>query len=143
MTSGATAGAPGLRAEVSAPDRLDRALVAVHGLSKFYPGVSRVGRSSDTIHAVDQVSFAIGRGETLALVGESGCGKTTIGRAVLRLIEPTAGSIMFDGIDLLSLRPTPLRRLRRRMQPVFQDAYASLNPRLTVGAIIREGLRIH
>jgi oligopeptide/dipeptide ABC transporter ATP-binding protein len=143
VTSAATVGVPGLGTEVSASDRLDQALVAVHGLSKIYPVASRVGRSSDTIRAVDQVSFAIGRGETLALVGESGCGKTTIGRAVLRLVEPTAGSIMFDGIDLLSLRPTPLRRLRRRMQPVFQDAYASLNPRLTVGAIIREGLRIH
>jgi oligopeptide/dipeptide ABC transporter ATP-binding protein len=92
---------------------------------------------------VEHVSFEIDCGETLALVGESGSGKTTTGRAMLRLIEPTSGAVEFDGIDVLRLGTTPLRRLRRRMQLVFQDPYASLNPRLTVGAIVREGLTIH
>ncbi len=108
-------------------------LVRVRDLVKHY-GATR---------AVDGVSFEIARGETLALVGESGSGKTTTGRATLRLLEPTAGRITFDGIDLGGLRPGELRRLRRRMQLVFQDPYASLNPRMTVGAIIREGLVIH
>ena len=83
------------------------------------------------------------RGETLALVGESGCGKTTTGWCILRLTEPTSGRVEFDGVDVLSLGPEPLRRLRRRMQLVFQDPYSSLNPRLSIGAIVREGLLVH
>jgi oligopeptide/dipeptide ABC transporter ATP-binding protein len=89
------------------------------------------------------VSFTLERGETLALVGESGCGKTTTGWCVLRLIEPTSGEVHFDGVDVRALGPVELRRLRRRMQLVFQDPYSSLNPRLSVGATVGEGLKIH
>jgi oligopeptide/dipeptide ABC transporter ATP-binding protein len=108
-------------------------LVAVHDLVKRYGAV----------RAVEGVSFDIDRGETLALVGESGCGKTTTGRTTLRLIEPTSGAITFDGVDVLGLGRAELRRMRRRAQIIFQDPYASLNPRMTVGAIVREGLTIH
>jgi oligopeptide/dipeptide ABC transporter ATP-binding protein len=95
------------------------------------------------VRAVDEVSFRIGRGETLGLVGESGCGKTTTGRAILRLVEPTGGRVRLDGTDLTHLPGRALRGLRRRMQIVFQDPYGSLNPRLTVRAILEEGLVIH
>ncbi|HEX8726287.1 MAG TPA: oligopeptide/dipeptide ABC transporter ATP-binding protein [Gemmatimonadaceae bacterium] len=95
------------------------------------------------VRAVDGVSFTIAAGETLGLVGESGCGKTTTGRAVLRLIEPTSGGVRFDGADVLTMGAAELRRLRRRMQIVFQDPFSSLNPRMTVGAIVREGLTVH
>ena len=108
-------------------------LVAVRDLVKRYGAV----------RAVEGVSFDIERGETLGLVGESGCGKTTTGRATLRLVEPTSGSISFDGTDVLGLRRADLRRMRRRAQIIFQDPYSSLNPRMTVGAIVREGLTIH
>jgi oligopeptide/dipeptide ABC transporter ATP-binding protein len=108
-------------------------LVAVRDLVKRYGAV----------RAVEGVSFDIERGETLALVGESGCGKTTTGRATLRLVEPTSGAITFDGTDVLGLGRADLRRMRRRAQIIFQDPYASLNPRMTVGAIVREGLTIH
>jgi oligopeptide/dipeptide ABC transporter ATP-binding protein len=108
-------------------------LLAVRDLVKHYGAV----------RAVEGVSFDIDRGETLALVGESGCGKTTTGRTTLRLIEPTSGTITFDGTDVCRLGRADLRRMRRRAQIIFQDPYASLNPRLTVGAIVREGLTIH
>jgi oligopeptide/dipeptide ABC transporter ATP-binding protein len=118
-------------------------LLSVRNLSKHYPGAPRFFGKSDEVRAVDGVSFDVFPGETLGLVGESGCGKTTTGRAVLRLVEPTSGEITFDGHNVLKLDASALRKLRRRMQIVFQDPYSSLNPRMTIGAIVREGLTIH
>jgi oligopeptide transport system ATP-binding protein len=114
-------------------------LVNVRGLVKHFP----VEGSDDVVRAVDGVSFEILRGETLGLVGESGCGKSTVGRCLLRLIEPTAGEVNFAGRNVLTLGKNEMRQLRREMQIVFQDPYASLNPRMTVGAIIGEPLTIH
>lgn len=114
-------------------------LVEVRGLVKHFP----VEGSDDVVRAVDGVTFEIMRGETLGLVGESGCGKSTVGRCLLRLIEPTAGKVTFDGRDVLSLGKSELRALRREMQIVFQDPYASLNPRMKVGDIVGEPLVIH
>ncbi len=119
-------------------------LLAVGGLATHFPirrGILR--RTVGAVRAVDGVSFTIDRGRTLGLVGESGCGKSTVGRSILRLIEPTAGSVQFDGHDVRTLSPAALRPLRRRMQIVFQDPYGSLNPRMTVRAILEEGLLIH
>ncbi|MHB1311582.1 MAG: ATP-binding cassette domain-containing protein, partial [Gemmatimonadaceae bacterium] len=96
-----------------------------------------------TVRAVDGVSLDIARGETLALVGESGSGKTSLGRAVLRLVEPVSGRVTFDGTDLASLGAPAMLRMRRRLQVVFQDPDTSLDPRLTAGQIVREGLEIH
>jgi oligopeptide/dipeptide ABC transporter ATP-binding protein len=114
-------------------------LVQVRGLVKHFP----VEGSDDVVRAVDGVSFEIFRGETLGLVGESGCGKSTVGRCLLRLIEPTAGEIDFEGRDVVKLGRRELRELRREMQIVFQDPYASLNPRMKVGDIVAEPLVIH
>jgi oligopeptide/dipeptide ABC transporter ATP-binding protein len=114
-------------------------LVRVRGLVKHFP----VEGSDDVVRAVDGISFEILRGETLGLVGESGCGKSTAGRCLLRLIEPTAGEVTFDGHDVLAMGKRELRELRRAMQIVFQDPYASLNPRMKVGDIIGEPLVIH
>jgi oligopeptide/dipeptide ABC transporter ATP-binding protein len=100
-------------------------------------------RQVDTIYAVDDISFYIKAGETLGLVGESGCGKSTLGRAVLRLYKPTAGEILFEGKDIAKLEGVPLRAKRRDMQMVFQDPYASLNPRQTVGKILQDPLEVH
>jgi peptide/nickel transport system ATP-binding protein len=120
------------------------ALIDVRGLSKtFGGGRSLLGRSPPAIRAVDDVSFTIAGGEVVGLVGESGSGKTTVGRTVLRLTEPSGGSIRFDGADITSLGRAELRPFRRRMQIIFQDPYASLNPRMTVADIIGEALEIH
>ena len=100
-------------------------------------------RVKNYVRAVDGVSFEVQQGETVGLVGESGCGKTTLGRAVIRLIEPTAGQIVFEGGDLTQLRGEPLRQKRRQIQMIFQDPYGSLNPRMTVGEIVGEALDVH
>ena len=120
-------------------------LLSVQGLVKEFTvkAVTGLRAVEQTVHAVSDVSFGVGTGETLGLVGESGSGKSTIGRCVLRLIEPTAGSVSFDGRDLTGLDRESLRQLRREMQIVFQDPYASLDPRLTVGSAIAEPLEIH
>ena len=114
-------------------------LVRVRGLVKHFP----VEGSLDVLRAVDGVSFEIFRGETLGLVGESGCGKSTAGRCLLRLIEPTKGEIAFDGRDVTTMGKRDLRELRREMQIIFQDPHASLNPRMKIGDIIAEPLVIH
>ncbi|MEO6865892.1 MAG: oligopeptide/dipeptide ABC transporter ATP-binding protein [Gemmatimonadaceae bacterium] len=125
-------------------ERSETPLLDVSHLSKSFPARKRfLKRDGNDIRAVNDVSFAIKRGETLGIVGESGCGKTTMGRSVLRLIEPTSGSVVFDGIDVATLRGSALRKMRRRMQVVFQDPFSSLNPRMTVGAAVREGIVIH
>ena len=120
-------------------------LLEVTGLARHYAVNSGIlfGKTTGTVRAVDGISFSLGRGETLALVGESGCGKSTTARLVLRLIEPSAGSIRFEGADITQLTGEPLRKLRRRMQIVFQDPFASLNPRMTVGQIVEEPLIVH
>lgn len=119
-------------------------LLEVRHLKKYFP--KRRGLLSHVVastRAVDDVSFVIRKGETLGLVGESGCGKTTLGRTILRLLEPTDGQILFQGEDVRKVAGTALRNLRRQMQIVFQDPFSSLNPRMTIGAIIEEGLIVH
>ena len=140
-----------LRAPHAAPDRnvaggasAGVPLLSVSQLTKHFPIRRGVfGREAGAVRAVDGVSLQVARGETLGIVGESGCGKTTLGRCILRLLEPTSGQIHFDGIDVRALDSASMRRLRRRMQIIFQDPFSSLNPRMTVGAIVREGLTIH
>ena len=120
------------------------ALLRVKNLKKYFPiRGGLLSREVARVHAVDDVSFEIQRGETLGLVGESGCGKSTTGRSILRLIEPTSGEVWFEDKQVTSLDKRALRRLRREMQIIFQDPYASLNPRMTVGSIIGEALVIH
>ena len=119
-------------------------LVTVENLVKYFPVRAGVfQRIQGWVQAVDDVSFTIKEGETLGLVGESGCGKTTVGQAILRLIEPTSGSVRFAGTDITTLSPSELKALRRSMQIVFQDPYSSLDPRKTIGESVAEGLKIH
>jgi oligopeptide/dipeptide ABC transporter ATP-binding protein len=121
------------------------ALVEVEDLQVHFPvrGGGLLRRVTGAVQAVDGVSFTVHRGETLGLVGESGCGKSTTGLALLRLIDPTGGTVRFDGVDVTTLRRRELRALRRRMAMIFQDPYASLNPRMSIAAIVGEALDIH
>jgi oligopeptide transport system ATP-binding protein len=119
-------------------------LLEVKGLKKHFPIKSGIlKRTTGQVYAVDGVSFSVEKGETLGLVGESGCGKSTTGRAVLRLIAPTAGTITFEGVDLMAASRSQMQTLRRHMQIIFQDPYASLNPRMRVRNIVGESLKIH
>jgi len=119
-------------------------LVRVEHLTKYFPvRAGLMQRIVNWVKAVDDVSFTVKQGETLGLVGESGCGKTTVGRSMLRLIEPTSGAVEFDGKDVLKLRGNDLKHVRRDMQIIFQDPYASLDPRVPIGESIMEGLHIH
>lgn len=129
-------------AEQSYADRPD--LIRVEHLTKHFPvrgGIFQ--REVGRVQAVDDVSFTIKKGETLGMVGESGCGKTTIGRTILRLTEPTSGRMEFDGKDVFSLSASEMKQIRRNMQIVFQDPYGSLDPRLPIGESVMEGLKIH
>ena len=126
------------------PAREERPLVELRGLSKYFP--IKKGVFSTTVgwtRAVDRIDLQIPRGKTLALVGESGCGKSTLGLTLLQLHKPTAGSILYDGKDLTGLSGADLHPYRKRMQIIFQDPYSSLNPRLTIGETLMEGMRVH
>ena len=131
-------------AEAPPVKKPSRDLIVVKNLKKFFPvRAGLLQRVVAWVQAVDDVSFTVRDGEALGLVGESGCGKTTIGRTMLRLIEPTAGSVIFNNVDILKLKGAELKVMRRNMQIIFQDPYASLDPRIPVGESIGEGLRIH
>ena len=119
-------------------------LVEVQHLVKYFPvRAGLMQRVVNWVKAVDDVSFTVKKGETLGMVGESGCGKTTIGRSMLRLVEPTSGSVHYDNKDVLKLRGNELKDVRRHMQIIFQDPYASLDPRVPIGESVMEGLHIH
>ncbi|HET9912956.1 MAG TPA: dipeptide ABC transporter ATP-binding protein [Anaerolineales bacterium] len=120
-------------------------LLRVENLVKHFPikqGII-IQKQIGAVHAVDGISFDVRRGETLGLVGESGCGKSTTGRTILQLFRPTSGSVHFDGVDLVNLKGEDLRKMRRKVQMIFQDPYASLNPRMTIGEIVGEPLVVH
>jgi oligopeptide transport system ATP-binding protein len=120
-------------------------LLRVENLVKHFPikqGII-IQKQIGAVHAVDGISFEVRRGETLGLVGESGCGKSTTGRTILQLFRPTSGSVHFDGVDLVNLKGEDLRKMRRKVQMIFQDPYASLNPRMTIGEIVGEPLVVH
>jgi oligopeptide transport system ATP-binding protein len=125
-------------------DGSDNVLLRVDNLVKYFPILRGVfQRQVGAVRAVDGISFEIYKGETFGLVGESGCGKSTAGRTILQLYKPTAGNVYFEGVNLTTLKSEDMRRLRRRMQMIFQDPYASLNPRMTVNEIIGEPLLVH
>ncbi|MDR3585773.1 MAG: ATP-binding cassette domain-containing protein [Desulfosporosinus sp.] len=126
------------------PNSKQELLLEVKNLTKHFPITKGIlGKEVGRVHAVEQISFNISKGETLGLVGESGCGKSTTGRLILRLIEPTSGDIIFNGQKINDLSQNELRRLRKEMQIVFQDPMASLNPRMTVGDLIAEPMQVH
>jgi oligopeptide transport system ATP-binding protein len=123
---------------------MSEVLLEVQDLVKHYPvGGGMLSKPAGVVRAVDGVSFSIRRGETLGLVGESGCGKTTTGRCILQLERPTSGRVLFEGVDLAALEGAALRAVRRRIQVIFQDPYSSLNPRMTIGQILAEPLKVH
>ena len=123
---------------------MSEVLLQVENLVKHFPvGGGMFSRPTGAVRAIDGVSFTLRRGETLGLVGESGCGKTTTGRCILRLERPTSGRIVFEGVDLASLGEAEMRAVRRRVQVIFQDPYSSLNPRMTIGQILAEPLKVH
>ncbi|MFN8509765.1 MAG: dipeptide ABC transporter ATP-binding protein [Deinococcaceae bacterium] len=131
-----------IQQEQTQPSR--KALLEVNHLQKYFPiRGGLLSRVVANVKAVDDVSFNVARGEVVGLVGESGSGKTTVGRAILRLIEPSAGEVWFDGVDITKLSKAEMRTYRRKMQIIFQDPFASLNPRMTVSDIIGEALEIH
>ena len=139
LSSAAHASGAASQAPDQAPD-----LLQVKGLTKYFPiKGGLLSREVGRVHAVDGVSLSIAAGETLGMVGESGCGKSTTGRCILRLIEPSAGEVRFNGQDVTAMNPQALREVRRDMQIIFQDPFASLNPRMSVEAIIGEALTIH
>ena len=115
----------------------DSPILEVEGLKKYFK------TPKGMLHAVDNVTFSVRPGKTLGVVGESGCGKSTTGRAILRLIEPTAGSVRFEGQDILALNKEEMRRMRQKMQIIFQDPYSSIDPRMTISDIIEEPLKLH
>ena len=125
------------------PEARPAPLLEVDGLVKHYPLMGGLfGRVRGHVHAVDGISFTVAKGETLGLVGESGCGKSTAGKVILRLVEPTGGSIRLNGVEITELTPAQLHAHRRHMQVVFQDPYGSLSPRLSVAEIVEEGLQV-
>jgi oligopeptide/dipeptide ABC transporter ATP-binding protein len=135
-------GGPGLT-PADGPLRTNGSLLEVSGLETHFPLGKGWRINREWIRAVDGVDFTLNRGEVLGVVGESGSGKTTVGRSVIRLERPTAGTVHFDGVDILRLPPAAMRAMRRRMQIIFQDPYASLSPRMQIGQILGEALRLH